>query len=349
MRKHFALGMAALCLCLFMIVPAKADELFNEDDFYTPLFGDKLVGASATASSATAVYRLMNTNERESTGDIYCWSLSDSSYTLYAASIPIPTVNLETPVSQLTGEDRENLLNSVFYLLTDEAGTLYGLNPHAARVGVITGEGITWSDVTLDLSIINGTDSVYPPNAMNLFIRENTLFLFYDLSTVNGGEAYEPALLAIDLDSGECTVTPLPQTVGLCWYQEGAVLLMQRENDQELCFQVYQLKTGESTRLEATVPIALSDSVYEAEGYSKGDWFFSSITGAVGGLTWDAERDVIYVVDSTHLWASVDGASFATIARAEWDYLNSYYSNGQVLETGQYLYANQYLMDGAAQ
>lgn len=322
MKRIFAL-VILLVLCSVAFTAQAAQKLFDQVSFLEPFH---LLGTISTAASKDCIYRLMDTKE------VYCWQMDTGDYSYFGTVPALPDVDLEIPLSKQPEEMQQTLMEAVYSLTTDENGNLYGINHLFGRVCLITPERTEWLPVTLDASVINTLDSAYPPSLTQLWITNETLYGFYDLSVPTRTKNFAPTLLSFSLVDGHCTVTQLPNTVTLCPYQPGQVLLLQSDASGALSLHVYTLSTGESVSLPQAVPVNIPAGAYLD---------FWDASSYVGGLAYDVDRDVIYLASATQLWLSRDGHEFAqSDDTVEWSYLTPTSNQAWVLQNGAYAFKN---------
>ena len=323
MKKLFALVLAlAISLCA---LSANAEELFD-DKFRedTHLIDQGLVGRLSVTVAGDNVFALYEN------GEIYSWNSSTKEYSLFATVDAFPDVDIEIPYSQQS-DDMKALLNSCVFSLLSDGEHLYGLNLISGAIGEITADGIAWNEVKLDLSIINQCDLAWPHALIRPFFYQNSLIAYYDMSAATGGNDYTPAILQFDLSTGAYTMTSCPKAITMCHYQDDTVLFLQDSGTSLPEFVLYNLSTGEYTNLDITAPFEINRKLL-AES--------CDILGTLGGLTYDAVNDTIYLADETSLWVSTNGNAFSKQEiDDQWEY-TVYYGDAWVMPDGTFLFQN---------
>ena len=323
--KRFSAFLLATVL-VFSLACAKAEIIFDiAFGESVDMYKDGLVGRQDVMVVQNKVYALY------SNGDIYCWDGEEKAYSYFAKVDAVPDVYNEKPFSKQTEELKDKLCNCVFSLLSD-GEQLYGFNTISGKIGVITADGITWNEVSLDVSVINQNDSTYPICVNNSFIYDNQMIATYDMSDVTWKGNYAPVILQFDLSTGACTVTEYPKAITMCHYQEDTMLVLEDQGTTVPTFTLYNLTTGQSTSLGMDAPFTV-DRKLLTDRYE--------VLDNLGGIAYDTVTDTIYIANRTNLWSSTAGEAFqaTTLTDQPWEYMNPS-GEAWVTPNGIYVFRN---------
>ncbi len=324
MKRISALILAVMLI--FGLAAAKAEIIFDFDfGDSIDLYKNGLVGRQDVMVVQNKVYALYDSNE------IYCWDGEQKTYSFFANVEAVPGMDLDIPFSKQTEEIQAGLRNCVFSLLSD-GEQLYGFNIISGKIGVITADGITWNEVTLDVSVLNQLDASYPLSVNCAFIYDNQMIATYDMFDATNKGDYAPVILQFDLSTGACTVTDYPKAITMCHYQDDTMLVLEDQGTTVPTLTLYNLITGQSTPLGMDAPFTVNRKLL-TDKYE--------ILDTLGGLAYDAATDTIYIANRTNLWFSTAGGAFqaTTLTDQPWDYMNTF-GEAWVLPNGTYVYRN---------
>lgn len=200
-----------------------------------------------------------------------------------------PEVYCELPKKPADDAQAEDV-RQVGYMATD-GETLYGFSSRTGSLCTIDAEGAHWTDVTLDLSALvndDGSNNIIP----NLWVDGGRLCaLVYDTSSMDAPYS----LWTYDLTTGAATPYPIEDLAGACPGAPGEILCM----------------TGYLSGAYTISALSLSDGS-EQSVVSCGS--IQSVTGAMGGMAYDAASKTLYMASGNRIWKSVDSAAFESVA-----------------------------------
>lgn len=294
LMKQLAALFTALILCLSCAAAALAEKLFDDD--LVAAFDlsptDIFEGISIAAVQDT-VFQLMQG------GDIYAWDSQTNAYALYAHVPGYPTWNIEIPFSLQSDSLKAKVADAVICLIPSAEG-IYGFNYFTGAIGLIGADGIHLNDVKLDVSALIPKGSDYPEAFLNAFVEDGKLYAYHDMNFTTPKEP-RPSLLIFDLSTGTCTPVALPDTISFCYHTPGKLLFLQDNGTKTPALAVYDIASGKLTDLNVAVPISIARKTFGKSWY---------LHCEIGGLAYDAVRDIIYLGDTQGVWHSVASAPF---------------------------------------
>ena len=294
--KQILVFLMTMALFPTYAVLARAERIY-EDAFVESCglpHADVVNGVSLTVVENT-VFQLMRS------GDIFTWDPDQDLYSFYAHVPARPLADVEIPFSRQSESLKNELTQSVSCLIPAQDG-IYGFNDISGLIGLIDPNGWHVSDVRLDTATLTTFDD-YAEELRNAFISEGKLYAFHDVNLTRN-KLPQTTLLIFDLSSGACSVTKLPDIITFCRYTSGKLLCIQDSGTKIPTLAVYDIDSQKMSALDVTVPIPI-----EREYFTQ-SW---NLHCQIGGLAYDAARDIIYLADAQGLWRSTSGGAFERV------------------------------------
>lgn len=312
-RRNLA---AALAICaafsLLGSVPALAgaQEIFGEqyiEQAIYPQTGTRFCMTNMTQGADT-VYCCMKD------GSLYRWRYGEPEAERFSALPRWSDVILDFAIAfdDMNAAQQAVVEEAVFELVAD-GETLYALNPYVGGVGTIDEEGVHWRQARFDPTLTLDA-SGWRRVILYGLARDETIYLLANYYDETPSRLYSYDVIAIDALTGEGRRFGVEGVMGMCLYEEGALLLARDGGANRYVLSRLDPETGALADLPLEMP---------------------SVDTPLGGLAWDAAADAIYYADQDGIWRSTEGKAFERILPHGQKYMTEY-AQGWVLSGGQY-------------
>ncbi len=267
-----------VCILCVASTSAVADSTENEDLFTAAYFTENMPGITAIGIQNIA---WVNDNCYAYLSDmsVYTWSAADGLQKL--CQLPDAPEAMQSDYVVLSDEDIAVLKETVTYTAAGD-DALYGFNVYSGKFGIIDADGIHWSETILDLSCLNPDENFFPNRVAECFVIDDTLFTFVSLHNEYTSGNY--AFYGFDVNTGASAAYEVDTAVGICPMDDESFLLLCYENDE---YSLKQLNTATNTVTALDIPMGEVASATE-----------------VGGLAYDAERQIIALAADGKLYTS---------------------------------------------
>lgn len=257
-------------------------------------------------------------------GLLWRWSYDDTEPAVYVHLPTVPNASGSAPYAELPEADRAALEDSVQLLGPGPSGQLYALNVHAGRIGLVTPQGLTWTDTVFDPSPLFSAEGwPLPLLSAPMLAAEGSLVICVQCwDRMDSVHDYYAQILLVDPSTGHTRLLDAPDTAAACMYQEKLLLLCSTLDEamvQHNSLALLDTESGAITPLSAQLP-----------------------DGSAGGLAWDGRETVALAVDmGVYLLEEGQGnAHLAANTPGLFAYEGSY---GKLLPDGRYAYLDEAL------
>lgn len=256
-------------------------------------------------------------------GLLWRWSYDDTEPAVYARLPSASSAAGSVPYAELPEADRAALDESVQLLAPGPSGRLYALNIYAGRIGLVTPQGLTWTDAAFDSSPLFSAEGwPLPLLAAPMLAEDGSLAICVQCwDRMDSTHDYYAQLLLVDPSTGRTRLLDAPDTAAACMYQEKLLLLRSTLDEammQHNSLALLDPESGVLTPLAAPLP-----------------------DGSAGGLAWDGRETIALAVDmGVYLLEGPGDAHLAANTPGLYAREGSY---GRLLPDGRYAYLDEAL------
>lgn len=290
MKKIMAILLACSTL-LFSLSPALSQDLA---DSFT-LFKPELFFSSGEFSGLSVRQVIMMDDTLYaylSNSDVYAWPIGADNIRPFCRLPDLPSASA-IPYKELT-ENAKAQWDEAVNIIASGDGSLWGINIFSGKIGSITQDGILWSDLRLDMSLLMRNDYPWPMRVVSAFVESNRLYFY---AATDDGEYPQNnySLLAFDLADGSRAIVNIENAQGMCAYTRGNILLLYPGDDDTWITKVMELDTGK-----------ISSSPFLP--------FESPKDKPIGGLSFDASSGLLLFTYNSQVWAGAAGEAFTPVS-----------------------------------
>lgn len=256
-------------------------------------------------------------------GLLWRWSYDDTEPAVYAQLPPASAATGTAPYAELPEADRAALAESVQLLAPGPSGQLYALNIYAGRIGLVTPQGLTWTDAVFDPSpLFSRGGWPLPLLAAPMLAADDSLAICVQCwDRMDSTHDNYAQILLVEPSTGRTRLLDAPDATAACMYQEKLLLLCSTLDEamvQHNSLSLLDPESGVLTPFAASLP-----------------------DGTAGGLAWDGHETIALSVDmGVYL---LEGQSDAYLAANTPGLYAREGAYGKLLPNGRYAYLDEAL------